>query len=100
VADASRCGRVAIPSLLDALANRGLTSILVEGGATVHGAFLDGKHYQRVMVYIAPVLIGGKDAPSPIAGIGIASMENALRLKEIETTFINPDLFLTGLIQS
>lgn len=90
--------RVAIPSLLDALAKRKLTSLLVEGGATVHGTFLDGGHIQRAMIYIAPVLIGGRGAPSPIGGKGVTTMDKAIRLKNVSTTFINPDTFMTGLI--
>ena len=59
---------VDLPSLLQALAARGLRGVLVEGGSRVIASFLRAGVVDRMTVYVAPVLIGGATAPSLMAG--------------------------------
>ena len=54
-----REGRVDLEALLDELGRRRVTSLLVEGGAQVHGAFFDAGLVDRVVAFVAPLLIGG-----------------------------------------
>lgn len=58
-------GKLPIAALLEELAKRNLTSILVEGGSTVHGDFLEAGLVDRIYAFIAPKLIGGKEALTP-----------------------------------
>lgn len=74
---------VAVPQLnvanaLAILGKRGTTNVLVEGGAGVLGSFLDEGLIDEVHAFIAPKLIGGLRAPSPIAGRGVADILDAI----------------------
>ncbi|MCL6552942.1 MAG: bifunctional diaminohydroxyphosphoribosylaminopyrimidine deaminase/5-amino-6-(5-phosphoribosylamino)uracil reductase RibD [Firmicutes bacterium] len=61
--------RVALRPLLEDLGRRGVLSVLVEGGATVHAAFLAASLADKVVALVAPVLIGQTGAPTPVAGL-------------------------------
>ncbi len=65
--------------VLDALGARGILQLLVEGGATVAGAFHRAGLVDRYVVYLAPALFGGDDAPGLFAGAGAATMTDVLR---------------------
>jgi diaminohydroxyphosphoribosylaminopyrimidine deaminase/5-amino-6-(5-phosphoribosylamino)uracil reductase len=75
--------RVPIDKVLTDLAGRGVLGVLVEGGAEVHASFLEKRLFDRVVVYLAPKLIGGRRAKPPTGGRGVAAMAAALQL-EIE----------------
>src|SRR5262249_31358602 len=64
-------GRVALPALLDEMGRRRMTNVLVEGGSGVLGAFLATRAIDEVHVFIAPKLIGGAEAKTPIEGPGV-----------------------------
>ncbi|GMB07792.1 bifunctional diaminohydroxyphosphoribosylaminopyrimidine deaminase/5-amino-6-(5-phosphoribosylamino)uracil reductase RibD [Thermolongibacillus altinsuensis] len=83
---------ITIPSLLKVLGEKKVMSLFVEGGAAVHGSFVAAKAFQKVIAYIAPKFIGGKEAPSPIGGSGFAHMAEvmSLQIKQVET--IGPDI--------
>ncbi|MDX9723400.1 MAG: bifunctional diaminohydroxyphosphoribosylaminopyrimidine deaminase/5-amino-6-(5-phosphoribosylamino)uracil reductase RibD [Myxococcota bacterium] len=66
--------------LFEQLAARELTTVLCEGGAGLAGALLDGGLVDRLVLYLAPILIGGRDALSPVGGLGFERLEEALRL--------------------
>lgn len=90
----ARGGRVDLADLLRRLAARGLTHVLVEGGAEVHAAFLEAGLADRVVVYVAPKLLGGGRAW--LAGEGPARMSQALRLEDVEVRRVGDDLVVTG----
>ena len=75
---------------------RGIRSVLVEGGAEVLASFVSSGCYDRVMVDCAPLLIGGKNAPGPLAGAGFLDLAGAARLEEFEARKRGGDLILTG----
>jgi diaminohydroxyphosphoribosylaminopyrimidine deaminase / 5-amino-6-(5-phosphoribosylamino)uracil reductase len=75
---------------------RGIRSVLVEGGAEVLASFVSSGFYDRVMVDCAPLLIGGKNAPGPLAGAGFLELAGAARLEEFEARKRGGDLILTG----
>jgi diaminohydroxyphosphoribosylaminopyrimidine deaminase/5-amino-6-(5-phosphoribosylamino)uracil reductase len=89
-------GVVALGPLLDELGRRGITSLLVEGGGRVHGAFLSQGLADYLMVYIAPKVIGGATAPGPVAGAGIQLMRDACQLQSLRIQQIGVDLLLEG----
>ncbi len=84
--------KVDIPSLLSLLGEEGVTSLFVEGGATVNGSFLKEKAINQVITYIAPKLIGGKEAPTLIGGEGFATMGETLDLEIKAFSQIGKDL--------
>lgn len=87
---------VALPALLDALGRRGVTSLLVEGGARVHAAFFAAGLVHKVLAYVAPVVIGGAAAPGPVAGDGAPTLAAAPRLTRPAIDRLGPDLLLTA----
>lgn len=92
-------GKLPVALLLQELAGRNLTSILVEGGSTVHGDFLEAGLVDRIYAFIAPKLIGGKEALTPVGGKGFALMEDCYVLKETETLPLGADILLTGRVE-
>ncbi len=78
---------------------RGVRSVLVEGGAEVLASFAASGLYDRVAVDCAPLLIGGRAAPGPLAGAGAAALAEAPRLERLEARRRGPDLILNGLRQ-
>ncbi|WP_283163380.1 bifunctional diaminohydroxyphosphoribosylaminopyrimidine deaminase/5-amino-6-(5-phosphoribosylamino)uracil reductase RibD [Sporolactobacillus mangiferae] len=71
---------IAIREMLAALWENGITSVLVEGGATVHGSFLEARAVNEVVAYVAPKLIGGIDALPAIGGKGMAQLADSVQL--------------------
>jgi diaminohydroxyphosphoribosylaminopyrimidine deaminase / 5-amino-6-(5-phosphoribosylamino)uracil reductase len=80
-------------ALLKALEERGVRSVLLEGGPTLAGSFLAEGFVDRVVGYVAPVLIGGGGLAA-LAGPGAASIELARRYRLAEVTRIGPDVRL------
>ncbi len=92
-------GRVDLPALLRELAGRGVMSLLVEGGGTVHGAFLDAGLVDRVMVFVGPCLVGGP-SPGPVAGSGVARLAEAWRLSDLSVRRIGEDIVIEGYVRT
>ncbi|MFC7307637.1 bifunctional diaminohydroxyphosphoribosylaminopyrimidine deaminase/5-amino-6-(5-phosphoribosylamino)uracil reductase RibD [Streptomyces monticola] len=83
-----------IPALLAALYERDVRSVLLEGGPTLAGAFVAAGAVDRVIGYLAPVLLGA--GPTALADAGITTIADALRLDVTETERIGPDLRITA----
>jgi diaminohydroxyphosphoribosylaminopyrimidine deaminase / 5-amino-6-(5-phosphoribosylamino)uracil reductase len=83
-------------TVLAELRRRDIQSVLVEGGATVAGAFLDAGLVNKLTVFVAPLIIGGSDAPSAIGGMGAAEISDAWHLKDVEIAKHGSDLEITG----
>jgi diaminohydroxyphosphoribosylaminopyrimidine deaminase / 5-amino-6-(5-phosphoribosylamino)uracil reductase len=93
-------GRVDMAALLDALGQRQVQSVLVEGGSTVLGTLFDMQLVNEVWAFVAPLLIGGVNAPSPVAGTGIPTMAEALHVSEVVTEHLENDLLIRGKVMS
>jgi diaminohydroxyphosphoribosylaminopyrimidine deaminase/5-amino-6-(5-phosphoribosylamino)uracil reductase len=76
----ARRGRVSLPALAARLAKADIASVLVEGGGEVHAAFLAGGLADELRLYVAPLVIGGRDAPGWAGGEGVARLARARRL--------------------
>jgi len=74
-------GRVAVGPLLRRLAAEPIAALLVEGGGEVHGSFIDCEAVDEAVVFLAPTIVGGKDARPVVAGLGCATLDGALRLR-------------------
>jgi len=85
-----------LPSVLRELGSRSIQSVLVEGGSTVAGEFIDAGLVNKLTFLIAPKIIGGVTAPSAIGGSGIAMMSEALELERITTIKRGNDIEVTG----
>lgn len=92
-------GRVSLPALLDDLGRRKVTGLLVEGGATVHGAFFDAGLVDLVVAFIAPIVIGGRDAPGAVGGRGPAALAEARRLLDTQVRLVGADTLVSGYLR-
>ncbi|WP_406859682.1 bifunctional diaminohydroxyphosphoribosylaminopyrimidine deaminase/5-amino-6-(5-phosphoribosylamino)uracil reductase RibD [Streptomyces sp. HUAS MG47] len=88
---------LSVPALLDALHERGVRSVLLEGGPTLAGAFLAAGAVDQVVGYLAPVLLGA--GPAALQDAGISTIADAFRLDVTETVRIGPDLRITATIK-
>lgn len=88
----------ALHELLSELGRRQMTNILVEGGADVFGSFFDASLIDEVHCFIAPKLIGGRNAPSPVAGNGLADLSMALQLTSIQVESLGDDVYVRGVV--
>jgi diaminohydroxyphosphoribosylaminopyrimidine deaminase/5-amino-6-(5-phosphoribosylamino)uracil reductase len=79
--------------LLD-LGRRRFTNVLVEGGAGVFGSFLDSDAIDEVHAYVAPVLVGGAAAPSPVGGIGADRLQQAQRFGRVAVAVLDGDVWV------
>lgn len=96
VVDKDENDKVDIEKLLDILGQKNICSILVEGGATLSGSFVAKKLVDKVYFFIAPKIIGGKEAKTPVAGTGILNLQEALALKGIQIEKLEEDILIIG----
>lgn len=85
--------------LLQKLGEMGIDSILVEGGGKIHGSFLEEGLVDKVYAYIAPKLVGGKTAKTPVGGKGFEKMADAKMLKDIKLEKMGEDILITGYLK-
>ncbi len=90
--------RQAVAALLDALGDRRLTNLLVEGGSEVLGSFIDAGAVDEVHVFLAPRLLGGSAAKTPVGGTGAATVAGGLALREWRVETIEDNVYLHGLV--
>jgi diaminohydroxyphosphoribosylaminopyrimidine deaminase / 5-amino-6-(5-phosphoribosylamino)uracil reductase len=85
-----------LKNVLNVLAEREIQSLLVEGGSEVAGAFIDSRLVDKITLVVAPIVIGGYDAPVAVGGKGAENLADALRLRDIEVTQLGDDFEITG----
>lgn len=86
--------KVDLKALMKELSYKGIGSILVEGGSEIAASFLKKRLVDKLYLFIAPIVIGGRDATSAIGGIGVSSIEQAMGFKEIKTKRIGRDILV------
>ncbi|MCL6611722.1 MAG: bifunctional diaminohydroxyphosphoribosylaminopyrimidine deaminase/5-amino-6-(5-phosphoribosylamino)uracil reductase RibD [Peptococcaceae bacterium] len=90
--------RVDMGALMRALAGREITSVLVEGGGQVHASALASGVVDKVAWFIAPKLIGGREAPGPVEGRGAERLSEAVCLERVSSSRMGNDIFIEGYI--
>lgn len=71
-------GQVSLPALMTVLGERGVDSVLLEGGARLHGSAFAAGLVNEAVAYIAPKLLGDAAAPGPVAGLAPVAMGDAV----------------------
>ena len=90
----ARDGRVDVAALLAYLFDRDVRAVLVEGGADVHASFLDAEVVDRVAMFVAPPLLGGRQAVGAVGGRG-RDLKSAVRLAPpMSVTPLGDDLLI------
>ncbi len=92
-------GRVGLKAVMAELGRREITCVLVEGGGRLLGSLFDEGLVDRVVGFVAPVVIGGESAPSAVGGVGVGSMWDALRLKNVSVRRFGDDVAVTGAVR-
>jgi diaminohydroxyphosphoribosylaminopyrimidine deaminase/5-amino-6-(5-phosphoribosylamino)uracil reductase len=87
-----------LQSVLRELGRRSIQSVLVEGGARVAGAFLDAGLIDKASFFVAPIIIGSRDAPPAIGGIGSEKIADAVNLQDVEVIRRGRDIEVTGYV--
>jgi diaminohydroxyphosphoribosylaminopyrimidine deaminase/5-amino-6-(5-phosphoribosylamino)uracil reductase len=89
-----KSGRVDLRAALKALGKRDITSVLVEGGGELHGSLFDARLVDRVALFYAPIVIGGRGAVAAVAGEGVARVGKAVRLRDCRWRRVGKDEML------
>lgn len=84
-------GRLSLAHVLQLLADRDVQRLLVEGGAEVAGSLLDASLVDRVIVHQAPMLIGGRQAPVALGGLGPATLSDLRKPLRVERRTLGAD---------
>ncbi len=92
----SEDGRVNLKELMIELAKQEITSIFVEGGGTIIASFIEKDLADKLIVFVSPVIIGGKNAISPVEGKGIAKIADAIKVRDFSTRKIGEDIIIEG----
>ncbi len=87
---------VEIRKLLEFLGQIPISSVFVEGGSQLIGTFFDEDLVDKVMAFIAPVIIGGTSSPGAVAGAGAKFMSEVVRLDHVEIQNLGADVLVSG----
>ena len=96
IADEQLPSAAALPEVLKALAQRGIQSVLVEGGSRVLGSFIDAGLCDAAVIYVGSKLLGGASALGPVGGGGVARVKDALPLRDLAVETAGPDIVIRG----
>ena len=94
-----KSGQINLRDMLKKLAQLGVTNILVEGGGTLIGALFDEGFVDRVLFFISPKVIGGKEAISSVMGRGISRLESARKIKDVKLRRLGEDFLIEGYVR-
>jgi len=91
-------GHVDLAAAFRALSSEGIGRVLLEGGGAVHTAAFRAGIVHQVMAFVAPKLLGGRAAPTPMDGEGARLIGDAIRVEEWEVTRMGGDVLLEGFV--
>lgn len=92
-------GQVDLPELMKELGMKGIDSILMEGGGTLNFSALEAGIVDKVVSFLAPKIIGGQEAKTPIEGNGVNLVNQAIVLENLSYKLVENDLMITGYIK-
>jgi diaminohydroxyphosphoribosylaminopyrimidine deaminase/5-amino-6-(5-phosphoribosylamino)uracil reductase len=93
-------GLLDLEELFKTLGERGITSVLVEGGGILLGSLFDRGLVDKVIAFISPVIIGGKEAKTAVAGKGVDKIMEAIKLDHVTVERFGEDLMMSGYVGS
>jgi len=80
------------------LGEEGIISVLIEGGGELAASALDAEIVDKVLFFIAPRIIGGRDARSPIEGTGAATMREGILLERMSARRLDCDILIEAYV--
>lgn len=88
-----------VKEILKALYRLGISSLMIEGGGELNASFLDAKAVDKVYMFVAPFILGGRTTVSSVEGRGIASVKDAIRLRDVKSSKIGEDFLIEGYVK-
>ena len=95
-----RDGGVDLAALMDELGTRKVTSLMIEGGGTTLAAAFDAGIVDKVLFFVAPKIAGGREAVSPVEGLGCAAMDEAIALENMRAEPVGEDLLIEAYVRN
>jgi diaminohydroxyphosphoribosylaminopyrimidine deaminase/5-amino-6-(5-phosphoribosylamino)uracil reductase len=95
----SKKGKVDLTYLFNYLGDKVIDSILVEGGSTLNESIVKENLVDKVVTFIAPKIIGGEKAKTPVSGEGFKYIKDAVQLKNISIRTFDEDVMITGYVR-
>jgi diaminohydroxyphosphoribosylaminopyrimidine deaminase/5-amino-6-(5-phosphoribosylamino)uracil reductase len=89
-----------VVSALDLLGATGISSIMLEGGPRLAGAFLDAGEIDEVRLFLAPVILGGRTARDPLEGEGVELIADAVRAHSLECEHVGEDMLISARVKT
>nr|WP_199765963.1 bifunctional diaminohydroxyphosphoribosylaminopyrimidine deaminase/5-amino-6-(5-phosphoribosylamino)uracil reductase RibD [Paeniclostridium sordellii] len=90
--------KVNLKELMIKLGELKIDSILLEGGSTLNYSALEVGIVDKVLVYIAPKIIGGVNSKTPVGGNGIEQLKDAFKIKDLNISMVSEDVLIQGYI--
>jgi len=91
--------RVDLRIVMERLFALGITSVLIEGGSEIAASSLEAGIVDKLVFFIAPLLIGGREAPPVIGGRGVGPLAQALRLRDVRWDTVGEDIMVEGYVR-
>ncbi|MFQ5481524.1 MAG: RibD family protein, partial [Nitrospinaceae bacterium] len=93
---AGKMGKPDLPGLMDLLGERGIMALMIEGGGATNALALEAGVVDKMMWFIAPLVLGGSEAPTAVGGAGAARLQDAWKVKSLTVEWIGRDLLVEG----
>ena len=95
-----KAGQINLKSMMKKLVQLEIANILVEGGGTLIGSLFDEGLVDKILFFVSPKIIGGKEAISSVMGKGVSRIDKAIKLKDIELRRFGEDFLVEGYVKS
>jgi diaminohydroxyphosphoribosylaminopyrimidine deaminase/5-amino-6-(5-phosphoribosylamino)uracil reductase len=92
-------GGVSMPELMEELGRRGITSLLIEGGGATLASAFEAGIVDKICFFIAPKIVGGRDAITPVEGHGVATMEESVELERVNVSMVDRDILVEAYVK-
>lgn len=92
-------GHVDLAKLMDELYRLDIDSVLLEGGGSLNAAALNSGIVDKIMAFIAPKIIGGEEAKTPVEGRGTVRMKDAIKLEDVNVRRFDEDILVEGYLK-
>ena len=94
-----KAGQINLRDALKKLAGLQISNIIVEGGGTLIGSLFDEKLVDKILFFISPKIIGGKDAVSSVMGNGIKRIDQAIKLRDLKIRRFDEELLIEAMVK-
>ncbi|MBP1707669.1 MAG: ribD [Chloroflexi bacterium] len=94
----SEAGVMDLHQILRILGERHISSVLVEAGGILVGSLFDAGLVDKVVAFLAPVVIGGEESKPAIAGRGVDNLGDCTRLEKLKVEMVGEDIMLSGYV--